>query len=125
MDPAGLPPPHDESGRRRPGGARRAIATVRLSTVAVLLGLALPAAGLFFLLRPDYAAVHWTSPSLHFVFFLVVGFTAASLALVTGEAAPLLPTPRLRVKGKADEVDAYLLQPAGSHDDALPREDPP
>ena len=89
MDPAGLPPLQGESGRRRANDARRAISAVRLSTVAVLAALILPAAGLVFLLRPDYAAVHWTSPSLHFVFFLVVGFTAASLALVTGEAARL------------------------------------
>lgn len=41
-----------------------------------------------------------------------------------GDVAPLLPTPRLRVKGKTDEVGAYLLQPAGSHDD-VPRKDPP
>jgi class 3 adenylate cyclase len=27
-----------------------------------------------------------------------------------GDATPLLPTPRLRVEGKTDEVDAYLLQ---------------
>jgi adenylate cyclase len=87
VDPAGLPPPQDESGRRRPGGVRRAIRAVRLGSVAVVVGLCLPAAGLVFLLRPDYAAIHWTSPALHFVFFLIVGFTAASLSLVTGEAA--------------------------------------
>jgi hypothetical protein len=67
--------------------------TVRLSSVAVVVGLGLPAAGLVFLLQPDYAAVHWTSPALHFVVFLVVGSIAASLALVTGEAA--------RVRGDA------------------------
>jgi class 3 adenylate cyclase len=60
---------------------------VRPATAAVLVGLCLPIAGLVFLLRPDYAAVSWTSPSLHFVFFLLVGGTAASLSLVTAEAA--------------------------------------
>ena len=60
---------------------------VRLGSLAIVVGLFLPIAGLVFLLRPDYAAVHWTSPAMHFVFFLVVGFTAASLSLVTGEAA--------------------------------------
>ena len=39
------------------------------------------------LVQIDYERWHWTSPALHFVFFLFVGFTAASLALVTGEAA--------------------------------------
>jgi adenylate cyclase len=29
------------------------------------------------------------------------------------ESTPLLPTPRLRVKGKSDEVDAYLLDLSG------------
>jgi adenylate cyclase len=60
---------------------------VRPRGVAVVVGLCLPLVGLFLLLRPSYAAVHWTSPSLHFVFFLLVGFTAASLSIVTGEAA--------------------------------------
>ena len=63
------------------------MSAVRLSSVAMVVGLCLPVAGLVFLLRPDYAAVQWTSPSLHFVFFLLVGFTAASLSVVTGEAA--------------------------------------
>lgn len=63
------------------------MAAVRPGDVAVVVGLLLPAAGLVFLLRPDYAAVHWSSPALHFVFFLFVGFTAASLSVVTGEAA--------------------------------------
>jgi hypothetical protein len=26
------------------------------------------------------------------------------------DATPLVPTPRMHVKGKSDEVDAYLLQ---------------
>lgn len=87
MDPAGLRPSQDESGRRRGSAVRRPGTAVRPAAVAVLVALLLPIAGLVFLLRPDYAAVHWTSPSLHFVFFLVVGATAASLSLVTGEAA--------------------------------------
>lgn len=60
---------------------------IAVRTAVVVTGLLLPLAGLVFLLRPDYAAVHWTNPPLHFVFFLVVGFTAASLSLVAGEAA--------------------------------------
>lgn len=63
------------------------MAAVRIGDVAVAAGLCLPAAGLVFLLRPDYAAVSWTGPGLHFVFFLLVGFAAASLSVVTGEAA--------------------------------------
>ncbi len=31
-----------------------------------------------------------------------------------GDGAPLLPTPRLQVKGKTDQVDAYLLEDSGS-----------
>jgi adenylate cyclase len=84
---AALSPEQDESGRRSATGIRRAMTWVRLSSVVIVVGLCLPAAGLVFLLRPDYAAVHWTSPALHFVFFLLVGFTAASLSVVTGEAA--------------------------------------
>lgn len=53
----------------------------------LVIGLVLPLVGLVFLLRPDYAAVHWSNPGLHFVFFLVVGATAASLSLVAGDAA--------------------------------------
>ncbi|RBY85675.1 adenylate/guanylate cyclase domain-containing protein [Blastococcus sp. TF02A-30] len=88
MDPAGLRPAQDESGRRRLDDGRRAIRAVHPTAAAVVVAaLVLPIAGLVFLLRPDYAAVHWTSPSLHFVFFLVVGATAASLSLVTAEAA--------------------------------------
>jgi class 3 adenylate cyclase len=60
---------------------------VRPGGVAVVVGLCLPLAGLVFLLRPDFAALQWTGPGLHFVVFLAVGFTAASLSLVAGDAA--------------------------------------
>jgi class 3 adenylate cyclase len=63
------------------------MSAVRPGGVIVVVGLLLPLAGLVILLRPDYAAVHWSNPALHFVFFLVVGFTAASLSLIAGEAA--------------------------------------
>jgi adenylate cyclase len=53
----------------------------------VVLTLVLPLLGLVFLLRSDFAEVHWTGAPLHFVFFLTVGATAASLSLVAGEAA--------------------------------------
>ncbi|MBN1097390.1 adenylate/guanylate cyclase domain-containing protein [Blastococcus sp. TML/C7B] len=93
MDPAGRAPAQDEADRPPAAGgratapARRAPGWLRPGTVAVVAGLLLPAAGMVFLLKPDYAAVHWTSAPLHFVFFLVVGFVAASLSVVTGEAA--------------------------------------
>ncbi|TQN43295.1 class 3 adenylate cyclase [Blastococcus colisei] len=87
MDPAGLPRTQDESGRRHQGVGRRLVGVVRPEDVVVLVGLLLPLAGLVFLLRPDYSAVHWTSPAMHFVFFLLVGSIAASLSLVAGAAA--------------------------------------
>jgi class 3 adenylate cyclase len=44
--------------------------------------------------------------------------------LVDG-AAPLLPTPRLRVKGKTQEIDAYLLQLPDPRTSPEPRPDGP
>jgi class 3 adenylate cyclase len=63
------------------GGHRRSVVAV------VVVALILPLVGLGFLLRSDYAQLHWNTPELHFTFFLVVGGTAASLSLVAGEAA--------------------------------------
>jgi class 3 adenylate cyclase len=58
-----------------------------LAVAAVGLALALPLAGLAVLLNQQFASLHWQAPALHFTFFLVVGATAASLSLVTGEGA--------------------------------------
>jgi class 3 adenylate cyclase len=49
--------------------------------------LSLPLIGLMSLVRIDYDQWHWTNAPVHFVLFLTVGATAASLSLVTGEAA--------------------------------------
>jgi adenylate cyclase len=61
---------------------------LRPRTAAMLVAaLALPLVGLVSLVQIDYANWRWTNPPVHFVLFLTVGATAASLALVTGEAA--------------------------------------
>src|SRR4051812_7821208 len=53
----------------------------------LVVALSLPLVGLALLLRADYAQWHWHNAALHFLLFLTVGATAASLAVVTGEAA--------------------------------------
>jgi class 3 adenylate cyclase len=58
-----------------------------LTAAALVVALCLPLIGLLSLLRIDYAQWHWTNAPVHFVLFLTVGATAASLSLVTGEAA--------------------------------------
>jgi adenylate cyclase len=68
--------------RRVAGHSRRPLAVA-----AVGLALALPLIGLAVLLNHQFAALHWEAPTVHFVFFLTVGATAASLSLVTGEGA--------------------------------------
>jgi class 3 adenylate cyclase len=55
--------------------------------VTLTVALSLPLIGLVSLLRTNYTHWHWTNPALHFVLFLAVGATAASLSLITGEAA--------------------------------------
>jgi adenylate cyclase len=76
------------SGRHRPPPVPLA-ESMRRPTVAVMvvLALGLPLAGLVLLLGSDFSTLHWTNKDVHFVFFLVVGATAASLSLVAGEAA--------------------------------------
>jgi adenylate cyclase len=58
-----------------------------LAAAALVVALCLPLVGLLSLLQIDYQDWHWTNAPLHFVLFLTVGATAASLSLVTGEAA--------------------------------------
>ncbi|WP_167760398.1 hypothetical protein [Blastococcus sp. CT_GayMR16] len=58
-----------------------------LAVSALVVALVLPLIGLLSLARIDYDQWHWTNAPLHFVLFLTVGATAASLSLVTGEAA--------------------------------------
>jgi adenylate cyclase len=58
-----------------------------LALAALVVALCLPLIGLLSLVRIDYEHWHWTNAPLHFVLFLTVGATAASLSLVTGEAA--------------------------------------
>jgi adenylate cyclase len=58
-----------------------------LAAAALVVALCLPLVGLLSLLRIDYEHWHWTNAPFHFVLFLTVGATAASLSLVTGEAA--------------------------------------
>ena len=88
MDPAGNTRTDDRHGGRL---ARLRGAAMQLGPggALVVLGLCLPLVGLVFLLRPDFTAVHWRGPALHFVFFLLVGGLAASLSVVAGEAARL------------------------------------
>jgi adenylate cyclase len=64
------------------GHARQPVAVL-----AVSVALLLPLLGLGILLDRDFATMSWSAPGLHFVFFLTVGATAASLALVAGEGA--------------------------------------
>ena len=74
---------HDVLEGRRVGDR-----ALRPRTVAMLVAaLALPLIGFVSLVQIDYANWHWNNPPVHFVLFLTVGATAASLALVTGEAA--------------------------------------
>jgi adenylate cyclase len=58
-----------------------------LAMAALVVALCLPLVGLLSLLQIDYEHWHWTNPPFHFVLFLAVGATAASLSLVTAEAA--------------------------------------
>jgi adenylate cyclase len=58
-----------------------------LAMAALVVALCLPLVGLISLLQIDYAQWSWTNAPLHFVLFGTVGATAASLSLVTGEAA--------------------------------------
>src|SRR4051794_36520254 len=58
-----------------------------LMVAALVVALILPLVGLLSLLQIDYEQWHWTSAPVHFVLFLTVGATAASLSLITGEAA--------------------------------------
>lgn len=88
MDPAGLPRP-DDRPRGRLARVRGAAVSLGPGGALVVLGLFLPLVGLVFLLQPDFTAVHWRGPALHFVFFLLVGGLAASLSVVAGEAARL------------------------------------
>jgi hypothetical protein len=57
------------------------------TATALVVALCLPLIGLLSLVQIDYEHWHWTNAPLHFVLFLTVGATAASLSLVTGEAA--------------------------------------
>jgi adenylate cyclase len=58
-----------------------------ITIAALVTAFSLPLIGLLSLLQIDYEAWTWTNPPLHFALFLTVGATAASLSLVTGEAA--------------------------------------
>jgi adenylate cyclase len=80
--------PSAVSGKHRPQPVPLA-ESMRRPTVAamVVVALALPLAGLVLLLGSDFSTWHWSNPDLHFVFFLAVGATAASLSVVAGEAA--------------------------------------
>ena len=53
----------------------------------LVVALSLPLVGFVSLVQVDYERWHFTNPALHFVLFLTVGATAASLSLITGEAA--------------------------------------
>jgi class 3 adenylate cyclase len=56
--------------------------------VAVLIvALVLPLVGLVSLVQQGYVHWRWNNAPVHFVLFLTVGATAASLSLITGEAA--------------------------------------
>jgi class 3 adenylate cyclase len=55
--------------------------------VALVIALSLPLVGLVSLVQVDYSQWHWNNAALHFILFFTVGATAASLSLVTGQAA--------------------------------------
>ena len=58
-----------------------------ITIAALIVAFCLPLIGLLSLLQIDYEDWVWTNAPLHFALFLTVGATAASLSLVTGEAA--------------------------------------
>jgi class 3 adenylate cyclase len=58
-----------------------------LMVAVMVVALVLPLVGLVSLVQQDYAHWRWNNAPLHFVLFLTVGATAASLSLITGEAA--------------------------------------